>query len=74
MAILVVCGVGLVRCSLQLWFFEDTHPLAHRIAVEAVPSWVCQLTYAANILGLYLCYRMTQVRERWRIIGPVART
>lgn len=52
-----------MRCSFQLWFFDDTQPLAHRVAAEAVPSWVFQLTYGAHLLGLYCSHRIVQVKN-----------
>lgn len=52
----------MLRCSIQLWFYEDSHPLAHRVIVPNVPNVAFHASYVGYLLHLYLCHKVAQVR------------
>lgn len=62
-ALLLICGVALARCSLQLLFLAEAAPLPHRAVLEKVPDVAFQATYIGQLLGLYLAHKIAQVRH-----------
>ena len=58
---LLICGLALIRCSLHLLQGGDAEPLAHRAFLEGVPDAAFHATYAGQLLGLFLAYKVAQV-------------
>lgn len=63
-ALLVICGVALLRCWLRLlWCPEGAEPLPHRLALGDVPDAAFHLTYAGQLVGLYIAHKIAQVKD-----------
>lgn len=58
---LLICGVALIRCSLHMLLGGDLEPLAHRAFLAEIPDAAFHATYAGQLLGLFLAYKVAQV-------------
>lgn len=56
-----MCGLALIWCSFHMLFGGDAEPLAHRAFLEGVPDAAFHATYAGQLLGLFLAYKVAQV-------------
>ncbi|CAM9280061.1 unnamed protein product [Pylaiella littoralis] len=67
-ALLLVCSVALVRCSVQLLLSRGNGGhLPHRAFLEGVPDAAFHATYAGQLLGLYLAHRVAR-GSGWHIL------
>lgn len=67
---LLICGVALIRCSLHMLLGGDLEPLAHRTFLAEIPDAAFHATYAGQLLGLFLAYKVAQ-GEKWYILPGI---